>query len=115
MAKYNWRTHVWKVGDRCVVKSRGQTEDFWRGTVTDVKDGSHLNVRFDQGYDGCPGYAQCVPLRKKPKVKPREWWLCVYDEFTATHPYVFGKATLDEAKKNAHPGAEFVKVKEIKL
>lgn len=77
--KYSWRTHEWKVGDRCVVRfidgSGGpatvkSTYALYPESYTDLVvklDGPNLPITVHR--------AECIPLRKKEKPKPREFWL----------------------------------------
>lgn len=80
--KYNWRTWPWQVGDRCVVREIHKPE--WRGEVfrTEGLNGDEwLKVvpdgqSRDENNAALLHRAECIPLRKVPKPKPREWWMC---------------------------------------
>ena len=73
MSKYNWRTHEWKVGDRCSL--RLMHSDAYKGTVTKVSQS--LLVKPDCNSYQAYSYhrAECIPLRKKPRAPLREFYL----------------------------------------
>jgi hypothetical protein len=69
--KYNWRTHEWKVGDRCVWRPR-DSDPVKDRVVSKVRNDGYLEIN---GWHGLYHRSECIPLRKKPKAPLREFWL----------------------------------------
>lgn len=78
MAKYNWRTHEWKTGDRFVFRSyKGDPNNGRTGAIAEIYVGT-ATVRFDDELvAGCAtttgwfAVSKLIPLRKKSQ--PEQW------------------------------------------
>lgn len=113
MAKYNWRTHEWNVGDKCVIRGRTPESIGWQWKVAEVLAGDNIFLESSGGQRGVYHRATCIPLRKKKRM---EYW--------AGRPNNLERFRLFEMKPNdlVHDGKvvsvrdwEWIKVKEVKV
>lgn len=79
--KYNWRTHDWKVGDRCLIKETADGFDRFIGVVKRAYS-DFENAMIIEDPETQDTYvihrAECIPLRKKEGPRLREFWINGY-------------------------------------
>lgn len=110
--KYSWRSHDWRIGDRCIVHPYKSLKA--KATVVGLPSSARERETLIVSYDTSPSLgrenaynvhrAECIPLKKKQKKKKSGWLNRLIEEknldpksvtYSISDPYLYDQTKFE--------------------